>query len=104
MAPPEGDLNPIRAGRYRAGTVRVYLGAPARARSFPCLSPQKQSGQRQLPITSLQSLAERLRSLPGLFVADVGVAHGGADIFVPEELLDFPQILSHMAKCSDLRT
>ena len=28
----------------------------------------------------------------------MGVADGGADIFVAEELLDFPQILSHVVK------
>jgi len=36
--------------------------------------------------------------LPGLFVANVGIAHGGADILVAEELLDFPQILSHVVE------
>jgi hypothetical protein len=44
----------------------------------------------------LQSVAERFRRLPGLLVADVGVAHGGADILVAEELLDLPQILPHV--------
>jgi hypothetical protein len=43
---------------------------------------------------SLQSLAERLRRLPGLFVADVSMAYGGADVFVAEELLDFTKVLS----------
>ena len=38
---------------------------------------------------SFQNLAERLRRLPGLLIADVGVAHGGADIFLAEQLLDF---------------
>ena len=38
-------------------------------------------------------MAERFRRLPGLFVADVGVAHGGADILVAEEPLDLSQIL-----------
>ena len=28
----------------------------------------------------------------------MGVAHGGADILVAEELLDFPEILSYMIK------
>ena len=28
----------------------------------------------------------------------MGIAHGRADIFVPEELLDFPQILSHVVE------
>ena len=37
---------------------------------------------------SFQNLAQRLRRLPGLLIADVGVAHGGADIFVAEQLLD----------------
>ena len=44
---------------------------------------------------SFQNLAERLRRLPGLLIADVGVAHGSADILVAEQLLDFAQILSH---------
>ena len=47
---------------------------------------------------SFQNLAQRLRRLPGLLIADVGVAHGGADIFVAEQLLDFAQILSHVVK------
>ena len=50
------------------------------------------------PHLSLQSPAERLRRLPGLLIADMGVAHGGADILVAEQLLDFPQILSHMVE------
>jgi hypothetical protein len=50
-----------------------------------------------LPL-SLQRLTERLRGLPRLFVADMGVAHGGADVLVTEELLDFPQILSRVIK------
>ena len=50
-----------------------------------------------LPL-SFQSLTERLRGLPGLLVADMGVAHGGADVLVAEQLLDFPQILPHMVK------
>ena len=29
----------------------------------------------------------------GPVIADVSVAHGRADVLVPEELLDFPQIL-----------
>jgi hypothetical protein len=29
-------------------------------------------------------------------VADVGIAHRGADILVAEELLDFPKILSNV--------
>jgi hypothetical protein len=52
----------------------------------------------------LQSLTERLRRLPGLFVADVGIADCGADILVPEELLNFPQILSHVVKENRGRT
>jgi hypothetical protein len=43
-------------------------------------------------------VAERFRRLPGLLVADVGVANRGADILVAEELLDFAQILSHVVK------
>jgi hypothetical protein len=42
---------------------------------------------------SLQSSAKRLCRLPGLLVADVGIAHGGADILVPEELLEFAVIV-----------
>ena len=45
---------------------------------------------------SLQSLTQRLRRLPGLLIADVGVADRGADILVAKEFLDFPQILSHV--------
>jgi hypothetical protein len=48
--------------------------------------------------TSLQSSADRLRSLPGLLVADVGIAHSGADILMPEQLLDFPQIFPHVVE------
>jgi hypothetical protein len=48
-----------------------------------------------LPL-SLQSLTERLRGLPGLLVADVGVAHGGADVLMPEQLLNFPQIFANV--------
>ena len=33
-----------------------------------------------------------LRSLPGQFAANLGVAHDGA--YIAEEFLDFPQILS----------
>ena len=47
-------------------------------------------------VLSLQSLAEGLRRLPGLFMADVSVAHSGANILVPKQLLDFPQILSNV--------
>ena len=47
---------------------------------------------------SLQSLAERLCPLPGLFVAYVNVAHRRAHIFVPQQLLNFPQIFSHLIK------
>jgi len=38
---------------------------------------------------SFQNLAQRLRRLPGLLIADVGVAHGGADILVAEQLPGF---------------
>ena len=62
-------------------------------RPLPCRS--KAIEKRQL---SLQSLAQRFRRLPGLLVPDVGIAHRGADILVAKELLDFPQILSHMVK------
>ena len=53
---------------------------------------------------SLQSLAERLHGLPGLLIADVGIAHGGAIVPVAEELLDFPQIFSHLVKQNCGRT
>jgi hypothetical protein len=52
-------------------------------------------GKRQF---SLQCLTKRLCRLPGLLVANVGVAHGGADILVTEEFLDFSQILSHVVQ------
>jgi len=60
--------------------------------------PHKTDLSRTQIRCSLQSLAERVRGLPRLFVADVGVADGRADILVAEELLDFPQILSHVVK------
>ena len=47
---------------------------------------------------SVQSPAERLRGLPRLFVANVGIAHRGADILVAEEFLDFAQILAHVVE------
>jgi len=43
---------------------------------------------------SFERLAERFGGLPGLLVGDVGVADGGLDVFVAEQLLDLPQILS----------
>ena len=49
-------------------------------------------------IVSLQSVSERFRRLPCLFIADMGIAHGRADILVAEQFLDFPQILSHLVK------
>ena len=45
-----------------------------------------------------QSVTERFRRLPCLFIADMGIAHGRADILVAEQLLDFPQILSHLVE------
>jgi hypothetical protein len=39
-----------------------------------------------------------LCSLPCLFVADVGIAQSGANALVAEQLLNFPQILSHVVK------
>ena len=42
--------------------------------------------------SSLQSPAQRLRRLPGLLIADVGIAHRGADVLVSEQLLDFPKV------------
>jgi hypothetical protein len=47
---------------------------------------------------SLQSSAKRFRRLPRLFIADVGITDRGADVLVPQELLNFPQVLSHMVK------
>ena len=44
------------------------------------------------------SLAEGLGGLPCLFIADMGIAHGRADILVAEQFLDFPQILSHLVE------
>ena len=38
------------------------------------------------------------RRLPCLFIADMGIAHGRADILVAEQFLDFPQILSHLVE------
>ena len=46
----------------------------------------------------LQHLTERLRGLPRLFIADMGIAHGRADILVAKQFLDFPQILSHLVE------
>ena len=51
-----------------------------------------------MPPHSFQNLAELLRRLPGLLIADVGVAHGSADVCVAEQLLDLAQILSHVVK------
>ena len=47
---------------------------------------------------SLQSVTERFRRLPCLFIADMGIAHGRADILVAEQFLDLPQVLSHVVK------
>jgi len=52
--------------------------------------------RRYFSTLSLQNLTESLRGLPGLFAADVGIAHRGADILVAEKFLDFPKILPHM--------
>jgi hypothetical protein len=49
-------------------------------------------------VFSLQSVTERFRRLPCLFIADMGIAHGRADILVAEQFLDFPQILSHLVE------
>ena len=54
--------------------------------------------RRKVPSPSLQSPTQRLSGLPSLLVADVGVAHGCADILVAEQLLVFPQILSHLVE------
>ena len=42
---------------------------------------------------SFQSQTQPFRRLPGLAIADVGVANGGADVLVSERLVDFPEIL-----------
>ena len=47
---------------------------------------------------SLQSVTQRFCRLPCLFIADMGIAHGRADILVAEQFLDFPQILSHLVE------
>ena len=47
---------------------------------------------------SFQSQTQRLRRLPGLAVANVGVANGGADVLMPERLVNFPEILPHVIK------
>lgn len=41
----------------------------------------------------LQSPTERFRRLKGLLIADISVTDLGADAFVSEQFLDFPQIL-----------
>jgi hypothetical protein len=46
---------------------------------------------------SLQSVTERFRRLPCLFIA-MGIADCRADILVAEQFLDFPQILSHLVE------
>ena len=50
----------------------------------------------RVSVKASQGLAKRLCCLPRLLVADVGVAHSGADILVAEQFLDFAQILSYM--------
>ena len=44
--------------------------------------PVSFAGTQRLPL-SLQSLAERLRRLPGLLIANVSVANRCADVLVP---------------------
>jgi hypothetical protein len=56
------------------------------------------ASRRELSTLSLQNPTQCLRCLPGLLIADVGVAHRGADILVAEESLDFAQVLSHVVK------
>jgi hypothetical protein len=68
-----------------------YCKGPGLLLAAPCKP-------KSLTNASLQSLAERFRRLPGLFVADMGIAHGRADILVAEQFLDFPQILSHLVE------
>ena len=60
------------------------------------MTPRLGSPEQQCLPLSLQSLAECFRRLPGLLIADVGVAHRRADILVAEKLLDLPQILSQV--------
>jgi hypothetical protein len=52
----------------------------------------------EIPTTLVQNLAERFGRLPGLLITDVGISDSGADVFVSEELLNFPQILSYVVK------
>jgi hypothetical protein len=71
-----------------------------RARSYAeftgCLIPRQVSPEQQRLPLSLQRLTERLRGLPRLFVADMGVAYHSANVLVAEQLLDFPQILPNL--------
>ena len=60
-------------------------------------SSDPEESERSIKL-SLQNLAQRFDSLPCLLIADVSVAHSGADIFVAEQLLDVPQILPHVVK------
>lgn len=57
--------------------------------------------RRKLPITSLQNLAERLRCFPGLFVAEVGVAHGRANSLCGVATPISPANPSHVVKEDD---
>ena len=53
---------------------------------------------RPAPAFSLQSVTERFRRLPCLFIADMGIADRRANVLVAEQFLDFPQILSHLVE------
>ena len=55
-------------------------------------------GSASTPGFHSKASAERFRRLPGLFIADMGIAHGGADILVAEQFRDLPQILSNLIK------
>ncbi len=79
----QDDRGTQRDGRGGRKTIKSLLCAE-------CVVPQA--------AFSLQSVTERFRRLPCLFIADMGIAHGRADILVAEQFLDFPQILSHLVE------
>jgi hypothetical protein len=66
---------------------RLGCNPPGKSLREPRRLRQSNSWRTSL---SLQCLTKRLCRLPGLLVADVGIAHGRADILVAKQLLDFP--------------
>jgi hypothetical protein len=58
-------------------------------------SSEKNRGRKHSLLHSRAWLSAS-RRLPGLLIADVGVADRGANILVAKELLDFPQILPNL--------